>query len=251
MQVKEKEKYSWQTVEIKRRRIIGQSDRIERWRVRLKTASATNRLSKPHHTLQSPIQDREIPKIQNTKMSLHYNPNNIEWRHKLWNHFMLILIITQNYMYVFGRTFCFCLCINYNCICLFWFFAFDKVVAIIFLSKWCSRTAVLDNKWVCLAGMGGYNAHWQDAFVSETNTQHSNTATSSSRTLQFVFVHNFLLHLFVSLFVSVEKLELILPLHNTGTSSWRTMHGEIWCICSLSLLHLCVFHNLYLSKNVK
>ena len=30
MQVKEEEKYSWQTVEIKRRRIIGQSDRIER-----------------------------------------------------------------------------------------------------------------------------------------------------------------------------------------------------------------------------
>ena len=116
---------------------------------------------------------------------------------------MLILIITQNY--VFGRTFCFFLCINYNCICLFWFFAFDKVVAVIFLSKWCSRTAVLDNKWVCLAGMGGYNAHWQDAFVSETNTQHSNTATSSTRTLQFVFVHNFLLHLFVFIFCISRK----------------------------------------------
>ena len=194
MQVKEEEKYNWQTLEIKRRRIIGQSDRIERWRVRLKTAFATNRLSKPHHTLQSPIQDREIPKIQNTKMFYITTTPNIEWRHKLWNAFMLKFWLLHR---TFWENILFLLVSNYNCICLFWFFAFDKVVAIIFLSKWCSRTAVLDNKWVCLAGMGGYNAHWQHAFVSETNTQHSNTATSSRRTLQFVFVHNFLLHLFV------------------------------------------------------
>ena len=102
------------------------------------------------------------------------------------------------YTELFGRTFCFCLClITIAFVCFDSLHLSKYVVAIIFLSKWCSRTAVLDNKWVCLAGMGGYNAHWQDAFVSETNTQHSNTATSSSRTLQFVFVHNFLLHLFV------------------------------------------------------